>query len=107
MDTFEKMKKNGIHLSQDDIRIVVDKYNIKELSIFGSSIRDDFSQESDIDLLIEFQDSQSISLFDLIDIQEYFQKITNRSVDIVEPAGLRNPYRRKAILSSKEILYVA
>ena len=107
MDTLEKMRKNGINLSQNDIQIVVEKYNIKELSIFGSSIRDDFNQESDIDLLIEFQDSQNISLFDLIDIQEYFQKITNRSVDIVEPAGLRNPYRRKAILSSKEILYVA
>jgi predicted nucleotidyltransferase len=46
-------------------------------------------------------------LFDLLDIQEYFEGITNRPVDIVEVAGLTNPYRRDAILKTKEILYVA
>lgn len=107
MNAFEKLSKNGIKISQEEIKTVVEKYNVKELSVFGSSIRNDFNSNSDIDLLIEFKDSKNISLFDLLDIQEYFEKITKKSVDVVEPDGLRNPYRKEAILKSKEILYVA
>ena len=58
-------------------------------------------------MLIEFNDSKCISLIDLIDIQEYFEKITGRKIDIVETAGLINPYRREAILKNKVPLYVA
>jgi len=107
MTVLDKLLINGITITENDINFIVKKYNVKELSIFGSSIREDFKITSDIDLLIEFNDSQNISLYDLLDIQEYFEKITKRSIDIVEPAGLTNPYRKEAILKSKEILYVA
>jgi len=107
MSAFEKLRKNGINISEKDIKIIAAKYSIKEISVFGSSIRDDFDTDSDIDLLIEFYNSETISLYDIIDIQEYFEKITQRPVDIVEPEGLRNPYRRENILKTKEILYAA
>lgn len=107
MNVFERLDRNGIKISQTDIKFIAEKYKIKELSVFGSSIRDDFNEFSDIDLLIEFQDSKTISLYDILDIQEYFENITQRSVDIVETEGLRNPYRRNTILNTKEILYAA
>lgn len=107
MTGIEKLSENGVSISQKDIDIIVARYNIKELSVFGSSIRNDFTEKSDIDLLIVFKDSEKISLMDLIDIQDYFEKLTKRTVDIVEPAGLKNPYRREAILNSKVLLYVA
>jgi predicted nucleotidyltransferase len=107
MDTLEKLNRNGIPLSRADILTAVGRYGISVLSVFGSSIRDDFLPESDIDLLVEFRDSESISLFDIIDLQTYFEEITKRPVDIVEPSGLRNPFRRKAIIESREILYAA
>ena len=107
MTVLDKLLINGITITENDINFIVKKYNVKELSIFGSSIREDFKITSDIDLLIEFNDSQNISLYDLLDIQEFFEKITKLSIDIVEPAGLTNPYRKEGILKSKEILYVA
>jgi predicted nucleotidyltransferase len=107
MNVYEKLHKNGISLSINDIIDLVKKYDIKEIAIFGSSIRDDFNENSDIDLLIEFNNSENISLFDIIDIQDYFRSITKRQIDIVEPAGLKNPYRRDSILKNKEPLYVA
>ena len=107
MTVYDKLSANGISLVKADIESLVSKYNIKEISIFGSSIRDDFNDNSDIDLLIEFKNSENISLFDILDIQDYFCKLTNRKIDIVEPAGLKNPYRRESILRTKEILYVA
>lgn len=107
MSAFEKLRKNGINISEKDIKIIAAKYSIKEISVFGSSIRDDFDDDSDIDMLIEFHHSEVISLYDIIDIQEYFETITKRAIDIVEPAGLCNPYRRAHILKTKEILYAA
>ena len=107
MTAFEKLRKNGIIISEEDIRKIVIKYQIKEIAVFGSSIRDDFDDDSDIDMLIEFHHSEAISLYDIIDIQEYFETITKRAIDIVEPAGLCNPYRRAHISKTKEILYAA
>lgn len=54
METMEKLRKNGIFLNYDDIIAICKKYYINELSIFGSSIRDDFNQNSDIDILVSF-----------------------------------------------------
>ena len=105
--TYHKLNKNGLNISEKDLNDIAKKYGVKEISVFGSALRDDFTPQSDLDLLIEFTDSQNISLFDIIDIQDFFSKLTNRNVDIVEPASLKNPYRKKAILSSKEVLYSA
>jgi hypothetical protein len=107
MDTLRKLHENGIQLSEENIKVLIEKYNIRELAVFGSSLRNDFNPQSDIDFLIEFNNSENISLFDLLDIQEYLESITGRNVDLVEPESLNNPYRREAILNSKEILYVA
>lgn len=107
MKILNELQKKGIYISESDILVLAEKYNIKELSIFGSSLRNDFHDNSDIDFLIEFNDSKNISLFDLIDIQEYLEAITKRSVDLVEPDSLKNPYRRSSILTNKEIIYAS
>ena len=93
MTVFEKLSNNGIDLTHKDLEYIISKYNVKEISVFGSSIRNDFTSESDVDFLIDFRNSEEISLFDILDIQDYLQNITKRNVDIVEPAGLVNPYR--------------
>ena len=107
MTVFEKLSNNGIDLTHKDLEYIISKYNVKEISVFGSSIRNDFTSESDVDFLIDFRNSEEISLFDILDIQDYLQNITKRNVDIVEPAALVNPYRRKAIMNSRELLYVS
>ena len=60
MNIYDKLHANGILFSQKDVAYLVDRYNIKELSIFGSSIRNDFDIHSDIDFLIEFNNSENI-----------------------------------------------
>ncbi len=47
------------------------------------------------------------SLFDLVQMQEELKEIFGREVDLVEKAGLRNPFRRHAILVNKEVIYAA
>jgi len=107
METFEKLKKNGIFLDYKDITFLCEKYGINELSIFGSSIRDDFNQNSDIDILVSFGNNSEITLFDIMDLENEFSKILKREVDIIEKESLKNPIRKKRILSTREIIYAA
>ena len=84
-----------------------EKWRIRELSLFGSVLRSDFSPTSDIDILVEFEDGAGWSLFDLIDVSDELKRELGRDVHLVEKEGLRNPYRRREILDHREILSVA
>jgi predicted nucleotidyltransferase len=103
----DSLLKNGIVLEYNKIVYLCKKYNIKELSIFGSSIRDDFTHESDIDILVSFNKNAETTLFDIIDLEKELENILKRSVDVVEKEALKNPIRRQNILSTREIVYAA
>ena len=105
METLMKLQKNGIYLHYEDIVSICERYRLSELSIFGSSIRDDFNEDSDIDILIAYEDVWQNDPFDFLDIKEELEQLTGRAVDISFRDGLRNPIRREDILGSREILY--
>jgi predicted nucleotidyltransferase len=107
MNTIEKLKKNGVFFDFDIIAVICKKYFINELSIFGSSLRDDFNENSDIDILVSFNKNSSITLFDIMELEKEFSKLLNREVDIVEKEALKNPIRKNKILSTREIIYAA
>ena len=107
MRAVDKLRENGITVDLDSLRAIAASYSIVEIAVFGSSIRKDMAADSDVDLLITFSERASVSLFDLMDLEERLSELFGRSVDIVEPDSLSNPVRRKAILSSKETLYAA
>jgi predicted nucleotidyltransferase len=107
MNTMEKLQKNGISLNYDELVVICKKYYINELSIFGSSLRDDFNKNSDIDILVSFNEKSNITLFDIMDLEKEFSKLLNRKVDIVEKEALKNPIRKNKILSTREIIYAA
>jgi len=107
MTTAEKLQRNGILVDFDRLTALAREYGIKEISVFGSSIREDMSTDSDVDLLISFVNDADVSLFDLMEIEERLQETFGRPVDIVEPASLTNPVRRRNILGATERLYAA
>jgi len=107
METIEKLQKNGNLFTYNDIIPLCKKFCIIELSIFGSSLRDDFTQNSDVDILVSFDKNSKINLFDIIELETEFSKLLNREVDIVEKEALRNPIRKNKILSTREIIYAA
>ena len=107
METIEKLRKNGITLNYSDLVCLCKKYLITELSIFGSSIREDFNQNSDIDILVSFDYDSEITLFDIMELEKELSQLLNRKVDIVEKESLKNPIRKNRILSTREIIYAA
>jgi predicted nucleotidyltransferase len=81
------------------------RWKIVEFSLFGSVLRDDFDPDSDIDILVSLSEEADIDLCDWITMIEELEKIFEREVDLVEKSTLRNPFRRHAILTKREIIY--
>lgn len=83
------------------------KWRIRELSLFGSALRDDFGPESDLDFLVSFEPKASWDLFDLIEMKMELEARYGRMVDLVEKEALRNPWRKREILKTREVIYAA
>jgi len=101
------MKFPKFEVDDSVIASLAKKYRIKELALFGSVLREDFNEHSDIDVLVQFDKEADLSLFDLFDIQEEFEQVFGREIDLVEKEGLRNPYRRRRILDTAKVVYAA
>ena len=96
-----------IEVPMDKIKDFCGKWKIKEFSFFGSVLRQDFHSDSDIDVLVSFEETVSWSLYDIVAMKDELQAIFGRDVDIVEKGAVRNPFRRHSIMTSREVLYAA
>jgi predicted nucleotidyltransferase len=83
------------------------RWKITELALFGSVLRDDFRPDSDVDVLVTFAPDAPWSLYEWADMMDELKAIFGREVDLVEKDGLRNPFRRHAILSTRQVIYAA
>lgn len=81
---------------------------VKRLEVFGSATRDDFDVvSSDVDLLVEFDDTAKRSLAAFFDLKDALEQVFARPVDLVMPDAVRNPYVRAAINRDRQVLYDA
>ena len=101
------MKQIQIDIPGDKIEDFCRRWKVAEFSLFGSVLRDDFGPDSDVDVLIEFTEGAGWSLFDWVDMIEELKGILGREVDLVSKRGLRNPFRRHTILTTREVVYAA
>lgn len=100
----------NISIERDRIEAFCRRWQVAELALFGSVLREDFRPDSDVDVLVRFLPEASHSLLDLVRMQEELEGILGRKVDPVEKSAIersRNYIRRKAILSSLETVYAA
>lgn len=94
-----------IGIPRDKIADFCRRWRIKELAIFGSALGDEFRPDSDVDVLVVFQDDAEWDLFDHMRAEEELGEIFGREVDLVEKAAIRNPFRRRHILDHHEVIY--
>lgn len=92
--------KNILAKHKDELR---QKYSVKEIGIFGSYIRDEQRETSDVDILIEFSEEARITLLDFIHIENYLTDLLGVKVDLGEKSTLK-PRIGKNIL--KEVSYL-
>jgi uncharacterized protein len=107
---FNLKPKMKISIPENKITEFCHKWQINELSLFGSVLRDDFRPDSDIDFLVSFSPQSHHSLFDLVRMQDELKNIFGREVDLVSRQGLessKNYLRKNAILNSLKTIYAA
>jgi len=97
MKKIEQIKK--ILTSQKDI--LKNRYNVKEIGIFGSYVNGNYNKESDVDILVEF--SKPVGLIKFIKLEEYLKDLLGIKVDLVLRDGIK-PALRSNIL--KQAVYV-
>jgi hypothetical protein len=83
------------------------KWKVREFSLFGSVLRDDFRPDSDVDVLVLLAEDAPWDLFDWVDMIEELKGIFGREVDLVEKTAISNPFRRNHILRNRKVLYAA
>jgi uncharacterized protein len=96
-----------INVSMDRIEQFCRKYGVAELSVFGSVLREDFGPDSDVDVMLTFHPGRGFTFENLPDIQDELEAIFGRPVDVIEKNEIRNPFRRKSIMSNHRVLYAA
>ena len=102
------MSSVRIELPADQIAVFCRRWGIVELSLFGSVLRDDFRDESDVDVLVSFAPSAERSLLDHVAMQDELSELLGRKVDLVSRRAIEassNRIRREAILASLEPIY--
>ena len=86
------MRLPRFDVPDDRIAAFCRRWQIVELSLFGSVLREDFDTDSDVDVLVQFDPVVDWSLLDLMTMQSELSTLLGRHVDLVEQAGLRNRF---------------
>ena len=97
--------KVKINIPKKKITELCKKNHIKKLSLFGSILSDDFTDDSDIDILVEFEAGKGPGCFGLAHMQQELSKmLEGRKVDIRTPMEL-SKYFRDEVVSSAVLQY--
>ena len=93
-----------IEFPKEEIEEFCKKHSIRKLSLFGSALRDDFTSESDLDILVEFDPAHIPGLIRLAGMELELGEILGRKVDMRTAQDLSR-YFREDVLSSAKVQY--
>ena len=82
------------------------RHDIERLALFGSVLRDDFTPESDVDVLVDFAPGVRLTLFGLARVQNELSDVLGRRVDLHEGRSLHGAIRERVLQAARQ-LYVA
>jgi predicted nucleotidyltransferase len=92
----------------DQLKNLCEAYDIKEMFVFGSACTEKFSDQSDIDILISFNDISIEKYTDnYFDLHDKLEALFKRKVDLMTENSLSNPYLIESIEETKQLLYAA
>jgi uncharacterized protein len=95
-----------IELPHDRIAEFCQRHRIRKLSLFGSALRDDFSPDSDVDVLIEFEEGATVGLLRLSAMEIELGEILGRKADL-RTANDLSRFFRDEVLRSAEVHHAA
>lgn len=99
------MTMQQIDIDRDRLEKLCQKYGIQRLALFGSVIRDDFGDDSDVDILVEFQPEAKVG-FSFFSLQKELSLLLGRQVDL-STTGFLSPRIRDRVTSEARPVYEA
>ena len=94
-----------IQIPADKLAEFCQRHHIRKLSLFGSVLRDDFTPESDVDFLVEFEPGQRVTYLDLAGMESELTALIGRKTDLRTPQEL-SQYFRDEVLALAVVQYV-
>ena len=110
MSTPDLLLRKTAPVSKEALAEFCRRWKVAELALFGSALREDFGPESDVDVLVTFATDADWSLFDHVKMEQELKALFKRDVDLVSRRAIersQNWIRRKNILSTAQVVYVA
>ena len=98
-----KMSRLPIRLPKEKIERFCKKYHIAYLALFGSVLTPNFSEKSDVDILVKFEKKHTPHLFGLIGMESELSDILGYQVDLKTPNELSRYFRDDVLAKAKTI----
>jgi predicted nucleotidyltransferase len=99
-----------IQIPQQELIVFCQKWKIKEMSFFGSVLRDDFRADSDIDIIVSFEDNSTWGILELVRMKRELKILLGREIDLLTKKSIEQSHnwiRRQEILGTAQVVYVA
>lgn len=100
----------GVAIDRNALSDFCRRWQVKELALFGSVLRDDFHDDSDVDVLVTPTEGAQWGLFDLVAMQDDLSSVLGRRVDLMTKRSIEqsdNWIRRRSILNNAKTIYAA
>lgn len=93
----------------NEIKALCEQYKVKELYVFGSAVSDSFNADSDVDLIVKFNNDVPVEDYaDLyFDLADGLESLFKRKVDLMTDKPIKNKYLKLNIDASKQMIYAA
>ena len=104
------MATTAVAMDTKIIEAFCQRWKVREFALFGSVLRSDFNDTSDLDIMVSFQQDAGWSLLDHVAMRDELILLFGRNVDLVTRNSItlsRNNLRRREILESAEVIYAA
>src|SRR3954471_1148353 len=95
------MSTARIPIPMDEIADFCRRHHIRRLALFGSVLRDDFSPQSDVDILVEF-DPGHVPGFALVNLEDELSALVGRKVDLHTPGSLSKYFRDRVVREAQD-----
>ena len=96
----------NIEKFKPEVENICRRLPVKRLGLFGSAVGRDFSETSDVDVLVVFDSDENLDLFDsYFELKEQLEGLFHREVDLVVDKEFRNPVLRESIDRTRVIVY--
>ncbi|MCK6496248.1 MAG: nucleotidyltransferase domain-containing protein [Candidatus Omnitrophica bacterium] len=96
-----------IELDKEVLQKFCQKWHIKELSLFGSVLREDFGPDSDVDFLVSFMPNTQLDIDSFLEMKAELEDQLGRRVDLVQKEAIRNPWKKSEILETQRVIYAS